>query len=150
MATDNMETPASEESQPSGQNAVRGAFLRHQALADALTGEHVGDITAETVRDAYLSRLARETRRTRGEVVAGSEDTGGAVLRGIYAARTAAAVPAGRPGPRPAPARKAKPKAKAAPTAKRRAAAPKKARAAAARPKARAAKRTAKGKARRR
>ena len=100
-----------------GQSAVRGAFLARQAQSAAPGGGGDSAPGAVTLRGAYLSRLTRETQR--GSPVAGTEETGGRVLRGIYAARSLT-VTVQEPAPRPARtgARKA---AKAAPPKKARA-----------------------------
>lgn len=150
MADDDLENKPTEEQSP-----IRSAFLRSWAQADALAGGTGGaGAEPELVRGAYLSRLARETVRKRGDNVVGSEETGGAVLRGIYAARSLVGETRG-PRPRPAaPAarKKAVPAKKAALKRKAKAAAPKR-KAAVSRPKAAkkaAAKRVAKKKARRR
>jgi hypothetical protein len=120
---------------PAEQSAIRGAFLARQAQG-AAPGGGEAEIGATTLRGAYLSRLTRETR-VQSVAVVGSEETGGAVLRSIYAARTVTVETVA-----PAPARRARSGAsrrmKAAPAKKARPAkaAPKrrKARVAAARP----------------
>jgi hypothetical protein len=132
---------------PSEQSAVRGAFLARQGQYPASGGgESEGEAGSASLRGAFLSRLTRETltvRRTRSRVVTGSgtEETGGAVLRVIYAARTVTVAAPGRTrrGAKAVPAKKARParigakKAakKAAPKAARKAAPRRKARAAA-------------------
>ncbi|MGH7091187.1 MAG: hypothetical protein ACREFQ_19995 [Stellaceae bacterium] len=107
--------------------AIRGAFLAHQAQAEGLGGGSAGAAAPELVRGAYLSRLQRDGQRKRGDSVVGSEETGGSVLRGIYAARTSNETAAGtapRPARAPARAKKAAPSRakKAAPSHARKAA----------------------------
>jgi hypothetical protein len=90
------------------QDPIRGAFLARQTQAEhASLGGAEGGPTALPMGSVYLSRLAKEAKSGTG-AVGGSEDSGGAALRSVYAARsTPASAPAPRaPAPR-APARKA-------------------------------------------
>ncbi len=101
----------------SGQGAIRSAFLARQNQGAGAGGE--GETVVATLRGAYVSQVSRQTRR-RDDAVKGSEETGGAVLRSIYAARAEVVVIAPRRAARPAPARKAKAAKKARPARKAR------------------------------
>ncbi|HXQ50066.1 MAG TPA: hypothetical protein VN802_03140 [Stellaceae bacterium] len=122
-AQDEPETEAADASAPppSEQAAIRGAFLARQAQAGASSGgEGDNEAANPSVRGAFLSRLTRETqptRTTRARVAAGgTEETGDAVLRLIYAARTVTVAAPGRTrrAAKAAPPRKARPAKKAA------------------------------------
>jgi hypothetical protein len=121
MAMDQQdERKQAETEQPaSGQGAIRSAFLTRQNQGAGAGGE--GETVAATLRGAYVSQVSRQTRR-RDDAVKGSEETGGAVLRSIYAARAEVVVIAPRRAARPAPAptRKAKAAKKARPARKAR------------------------------
>jgi hypothetical protein len=125
-----------------GQGAIRGAFLA-RAAQNAVAGEGggQGERADATLRGAYITQIARELRRR--EVVVGTEDRGGSVLRSVYAAQSivttlTSAAPARRPR---AAAKKAAPAKRKTAPAKKKAAPAKKRRAKAAAPKARAQKR---------
>jgi hypothetical protein len=124
-----------------GQGAIRGAFLARTAQ-NAVAGEGgQGERADATLRGAYITQIAREQRRR--EVVVGTEDRGGSVLRSVYAAQSivttlTSSAPARRPR---AAAKKAAPAKRKAAPAKKKAAPAKKRRAKAAAPKARAQKR---------
>ena len=111
---------AETEQPASGQGAIRSAFLSRQSQ-DAGTGGE-GETVVAMVRGVYVSQVSRQTTRRRDDAIKGSEETGGTVLRSIYAARTDAVVVRPRRPARaaPAPARKAKAK-KARPARKARA-----------------------------
>jgi hypothetical protein len=117
-------------------SAVRGAFLARQGQEGARGGGD-SEVGAATLRGAFLSRLTRTTRG-RSPAVVGTEETGGAVLRGIYAARSVTVVVATPPRARSAAKRSAKAapakKARSAPKAKKAAGRRKPRVAAAARP----------------
>ena len=103
MAMDQQdERKQAETEQPaSGQGAIRSAFLARQNQGTGAGGE--GETVAATLRGAYVSQVSRQTGR-RDAAVKGSEETGGAVLRSIYAARAEVVVIAPRRAARPAPA----------------------------------------------
>jgi hypothetical protein len=125
-----------------GQGAIRGAFLARTAR-NAVAGEGgQGERADATLRGAYITQIAREQRRR--EVVVGTEDLGGSVLRSVYAAQSiVTSVPGAAPACRArAAAKKAAPaKRKAAPAKKKAPPAKKRRAAKAAAPKARAQKR---------
>jgi hypothetical protein len=99
-----------------GQGAIRSAYLARQSQ-DAGTGGG-GETVTSTLRGVYVSQVGRETRR-RDDAVKGSEQTGAAVLRSIYAARSETIVETPRRAARATPQRKAKAK-KAGPARKAR------------------------------
>ena len=101
----------------SGLGAIRSAYLARQSQDTAPSGE--GETVAATLRGVYVSQVGRQTRR-RDDAVKGSEETGGTVLRSIYAARAEIVAVAPRRAARPAPARKAKAAKKARPARKAR------------------------------
>ena len=96
--------------------SIRSAYLARQSHDTGAGGE--GETVVATLRGVYVSQVSRQTRR-QGDAVKGSEDTGGTVLRSIYAARSETVVIA----PRAAPGRKAKAAKKARPARKARPAA---------------------------
>lgn len=118
MAMDQQDEKRQAEIEEPASGSIRSAYLARKDPDTGAVG--VGETVAATLRGVYVSHVSRQTRR-RDEAVKGSEDTGGTMLRSIYAARAEGEAAAPRRAQRPAPARKAKPAKKARPAAKARA-----------------------------
>jgi hypothetical protein len=106
---------AETEDEAGGRSAIRSAYLARQEQGGGDVGG--GESVVATLRGVYVGQLIRQTRR-RDDAVKGSEDTGGTIVRSIYAARVEAVALAPPRAARPAAARKAKAAKKSRPARK--------------------------------
>jgi hypothetical protein len=115
MSQQDDQKDAETEDEASGRSAIRSAYLARQQQGTGGAGG--GESVAVTLRGVYVGQLSRQTGR-RDDAVKGSEDTGGTIVRSIYAARAEAVVVTPRRAVRPAVAKKAKAAKKSRPARK--------------------------------